>query len=141
MIKVVLICFGPILVIGQTVLSITDQTGKLTSRDTTYSYLDTLVNDCLRKIDTCDNGEIFVFNLTVSYQNIIDETSDTSSNYGRTVLFSSGGDSPYTPGGVFLHQFAIRGENYIELGITYQSQIYSIKVCLLSLNFEFYYSH
>lgn len=116
------------MVTGQ-ILSITDQTGKLTSRDATYSYVDTLTNDCLHKIDTCDNGEILIFNVTVDYRTAAtSDKSDTSSAFGRTVLYSSGGDSCYTPGGVYLHQYAVRGDNYVELGFTYRSLVFSTKV-------------
>lgn len=116
-----------------TTLSITDQTGKLTSRDANYSYVDSLVNDCLAKIDLCQSGEIFVFNVNVTYQSF-DTNNEANScnmnpNYGRVVLYSSGGDSAYTPGGVYLHQVGVRGDYYIELGFTYRAQMYTIKVC------------
>lgn len=130
---VVLLCLGPLMVTSQT-LSITEQTGKLTSSDSAYFYLDTLVNDCLHKIDSCDGGKILVFNFSLAYQEPQSIASGSSLTSGRTVLFSSGGDSPYSTGGVFLHQYVIRGDKYLELGVSYDTQIYSIKVTIIKYN-------
>lgn len=80
-------------------------------------------------MDFCDSGKILVFNITVVYP-AYDGTDqiDTSLWFGRTVLYSSGGDSVYGLGGVYAHQVSSRGDNYIELGISYRSNIFSIKV-------------
>lgn len=107
---------------GQTTLNIREQ-DKMAIIDANYSYVDTFINDCLHKIDLCESGQIVVFNVSVSY---------TSSSHNRVVLYTSGGDSPYTPGGVYLHQIAIRGDFYLELGIGYRLNIFTTKVKLIN---------
>lgn len=96
--------------------------------DSNYSYTDSYFNPCLNKIETC-NGFSLVFNLSLVYQDMDDKT-DMGYNYGRIVLFSTGGDSSYATGGIYLHQVNVRGENYLELALTLYKDIYLSKVRL-----------
>ncbi len=90
---------------------------QILTKDSTFFYLDTYINNCLSQIDTCEKGFSIVFNLSIVFKNVSNLLDLSLSNAGRTVLASSGGDSYYYSGGFYLHQVNIRGDNYLELGV------------------------
>lgn len=92
-----------------------------------YYLYDSYPNTCLNKFQTCDIGITVVFNLTVVYTPMYSKT-DYDTNYGRTVLVSSGGDSNFMVGGFYLHQLSPRGDNHLEFGITAYNDLYKSKV-------------
>jgi hypothetical protein len=101
--------------------------GPLLTKTDQYYKLDSYLNLCLSKLETCDNGVTLIFDLKLLYPNIANQTEYISS-YGRTVLASSGGDSPYSTAGFYLHQFSVRGDNYLEFGLSSYNDIYKTKV-------------
>lgn len=105
----------------------------LAYQDDKYTYKDSYFDTCLNKISVCRNGTTWVFNLNLLYP-VKNDKTNTGYNYGRTVLFSSGGDSPYTTGGHYLHQINARGEDYIEFGLSVQNTIFQSKVKDVSFN-------
>lgn len=110
-----------------------NSTAQLLTKDTDYLYLDTYINNCLARVDSCQNGFTVAFNLNVLYQTTKTSSQDSNFNNGRVVLASSGGDSPFSNGGFYLHQVNIRGENYLELGVSLRNQLYSTKVKLIQI--------
>ena len=64
--------------------------------------MDNYFSKCLDLITNCTNGIGVVLNVTLA-----DFPDNTDIN--KVVLLSSGGDSPYTPGGFFLHQYNTNG--------------------------------
>lgn len=97
--------------------------------DPRFTFIDSYFNNCLSKIDYCFNGMAGSFNLTVLYSQM-NEKYDASYNYGRLVLFSSGAESPYSRGGIYLHQINVRGEEYLQLGITHHGDLFTSDIYL-----------
>lgn len=119
-----------------------NSTSQPLSRDANYFYLDTYINSCLAKVDACVNGFTVAFNLNLVYQaSSATNQMDSSFNNGRVVLVSSGGESTFSNGGFYLHQVNIRGENYLEFGVSTRSQLFATKVNYkknkLNLKFKF----
>ncbi len=67
-----------------------------------------------------------MFDFSLDYLN--SDKNDYSPNYGRTVLISSGGESPYATAGFYLHQVSVRGDNFLEFGLSIYGDIYKAKV-------------
>lgn len=106
------------------ILNLIDQRVKPKKNETldqSYGLVDMYLNDCLYKINLCENGTTIVFNLSLNFNRMV-------GNSGKTVLFSSGGDSPYSHGGFYLHQINKRGEKYVEFGYALYANLYSTKV-------------
>ena len=99
------------------------------TKDANYYYLDTYINNCLARIDSCQNGFTLSFYLNASQQqaNNVD-AMDTSFSNGRVTLASSGGDSPYSFGGFYLHRVNVRDEKFLEFGVSVREQLYSTRV-------------
>jgi hypothetical protein len=83
--------------------------------------MDNYFSKCLDLITNCTNGIGVVLNVTLA-----DFPDNTDIN--KVVLLSSGGDSPYTPGGFFLHQYNTNGDKYLEFGVSNGTVLYSTKV-------------
>lgn len=97
--------------------------------DSKFTFIDSYFNNCISKIDYCSNGMVGSFNLTLLFTNM-NEKTDAGYNYGRLVLFSSGGDSPYSRGGIYLHQINVRGEEYLQFGLSYHGNVYTSNIYL-----------
>ena len=95
--------------------------------DPSYNYFDTYNNTCLSKNEACASGFTIVFNLTLSNVSSFNPY-DFGYYNGRVVLASSGGDSPYSTAGFYLHQVNVRGDSYLEFGIALYNQIFTTKV-------------
>lgn len=104
-----------------------DLTSLVTS-DETYSYVDTYINTCLNKFDTCSQGVTLVMNVTVVEDAGMNSKDETGYSYGRVAIISSGGDSPYTWGGFYLHQLTARGDFYLEFGLSLFGDLYTTQV-------------
>lgn len=91
------------------------------TRDGSFYYMDTYINDCLSQIEYCENGFTLVFNLSMVWSDQAKATStheyDSSYFNGRRVVASSGGESSFTAGGFYLHEVNVRGDHYYELGV------------------------
>lgn len=99
------------------------------TKDANYYYLDTYINNCLARIDSCTNGFTLSFYLNASQpQSKSTDLLDTSYGNGRVTLASSGGDSPYSFGGFYLHRVSIRDEKFIEFGVSFREKLYSSRV-------------
>ena len=83
--------------------------------------MDNYFSKCLDLITNCTNGFGVAVNLTVA-----DFPDNTDIN--KVVLLSSGGDSPYSIGGFYLHQYNINGDRYLEFGMSNATLLYSTKV-------------
>ncbi len=118
---------------GQVLNLKADSLRNFMSHDVNYTYVDTYSNTCLNKLETCTSGISLVINVTVRNQ-IMNDKLDLSDDYGRIVLVSSGGDSPYNFGGFYLIQYSVRGENYLEFGIGLFKEEFKIQVL-----YSFYY--
>ncbi|RNA02528.1 hypothetical protein BpHYR1_023185 [Brachionus plicatilis] len=101
----------------------------INGQNSKFTYIDSYFNNCLSKIDYCSNGLFGSFNLTILYPTM-NGKRDAGYNYGRLVLFSSGGESPYSRGGIYLHQISVRGEEYLQFGLTYHDNLYSTNIYL-----------
>ena len=99
---------------------------KYFSNDSSYAYVDTYVSTCMDKLMSCSSGGLAI-NITV-YE----------SDEPLVVLISSGGDSPYSPSGLYLHQYNVNGYKYMEFGITVYDLVYSVKVGYIHF-FLFYF--
>jgi hypothetical protein len=91
---------------------------KQVTQNNSQGMLDLSINDCLYNISLCDAGVTLIFNVTLVF-----------TNDDRTVLFSTGGDSTYSPGGFYLHQVNTRGDKYLEFGYALQDGLTTVKVC------------
>jgi len=103
------------------------------TKDASYYYLDTYINTCLGRIDSCSNGFTVVFNLSLAFNQAAKaslNSFDTSYTNGRIVLASSGGDSPFSNGGFYLHQINVRNDKYLEVGVSNRNDLYSTRVYL-----------
>jgi hypothetical protein len=105
-----------------------NSSGPLLTKIDQYYKLDSYLNLCLNKLETCDNGLTLMFDVVLAYQNF--DKIDYSPNYGRTVLISSGGESPYSTAGFYLHQVSVRGDNFLEFGLSIYGDTYKTKVIL-----------
>ena len=125
----VLVVLGPDWCVGQSSLpsspiDLQSNSSKLPylTRDDSYYYLDTYINDCLSQIGYCENGFTLVFNLSMlmsAQAKALTSADQYDSSYfnGRRVVASSGGESSFTAGGFYLHEVNVRGDNYYELGV------------------------
>lgn len=115
-----------------------NSTSQPLTKDANYFYLDTYINSCLARLDSCVNGFTLALNISVAYQQSSTTASvmDSSFSNGRVVLLSSGGDSSFS-NGFYLHQVNVRGENYLEFGVSVRNQLFSAKVRLLILNVNY----
>jgi hypothetical protein len=77
-----------------------------------------------------------VFNLSLANQaaTVASTNFDTSYGNGRTVLASSGGDSPFSNGGFYLHQVNVRNDRYLEVGVSFRQDLYSTRLYLDTIN-------
>ena len=109
--------------------------GSLTTYDEKFAYIDTYLNPCLNKLAACANGFILVVNVTLVSQNVVDKNEyGYGYSFGRLSILTSGGDSPYSHGGFYLHQVSSRGDNYIEFGLSLYENLYTTNVSSKLLN-------
>jgi hypothetical protein len=112
------------------VLDLQQQTNlmsSLTTYDDSFVYVDSYMNPCLNKLETCANGITLVVNVTVVNSNAY-ARNEYGHSAGRQVLLTSGGDNSYAYGGFYLHQISARGENYLEFGLGLYENIYKSQV-------------
>lgn len=102
-------------------ISLQSNSSGLLTKQSDYIKLNSYINSCLNKFESCENGVTIVFNVTVNY-------NEGSKNSGKTVLASSGGDSPYAIGGFYLHQFSAYNDNYLEFGISLMENLFVTQV-------------
>ncbi len=110
--------FGKSSVLLEDMIDLKSNSSGLLSVRESFFRLDSYVDVCLNKFERCDNGFTVLFNVSLSF--LLQD--------GLVVLASSGGDSPYTLGGFYLHQIKKYGENYIEFGIGARTRHFISKV-------------
>ncbi|CAF0709342.1 unnamed protein product [Brachionus calyciflorus] len=98
--------------------------------DPHFTYFDSYFNNCISKIDYCSKGITGAFILTILYSDNFEGISDAGYDYGRIVLYSTGAESPYSRGGVYLHQINVRGDNFLEFGLTQYDNLYTTRIYL-----------
>jgi hypothetical protein len=103
-----------------------NSSGPLLTKIDQYYRLDSYLNLCLNKLETCDNGLTLMLDVVLTYQS--SDKTDYSPNFGRTILLSSGGESPYSTAGFYLHQVSVRGDNFLEFGLSIYGDSYKTKV-------------
>jgi hypothetical protein len=102
------------------------QLNQFLTKDTTYYYMDSYTSPCLDSTARCEAGFGLMVNLTlVDFPSAIANPNEFND---RAVLVSSGGDSPYSIGGFYLHQISMYGEKYLEFGVSIRLQLYVVKV-------------
>jgi hypothetical protein len=83
--------------------------------------MDNYFSKCLDLITNCSSGIGIAINITLM------DPPDSQSNY-KNVLLSSGGDSPYSIGGFYLHQYNANGDKYLEFGVSNVTSLYATRV-------------
>ena len=92
------------------------------SDNDTFATLDTYLNTCLNKMETCSDGFTIIFDIRLVYP------SRDQAGRSSLVLATSGGHSPYSPAGFHLTQTNSRGENYLEFGLCFNDNLYKSHV-------------
>jgi hypothetical protein len=95
-------------------------------KDNAYYYMDSYTSPCLDSTLRCEAGFGLMVNLTLVEP--AGSISSPNTYNDKIVLISSGGDSAYSAGGFYLHQYMTYGEKYLEFGVTVRLHLYVVKV-------------